>query len=70
MNPSSDDLLAATNILLKMPVETRAVFALITEGYSQVEIAYLMGVRKNRISQLKLRARRVIVEKIQDEQTT
>jgi len=46
-----------TDIATRLPVIQRAVLGMIMLGFTQVEIANLMGVRKNAVSSLKLGAR-------------
>lgn len=50
------------DIAQRLPVLERAVLGLIMDGYTQVEISKLLGTRKNTVSTIKIRARRLVLE--------
>lgn len=59
-----EDIIEETvDIASRLPVLERAVLAMIMVGFTQVEVANLFGVRKNYISAIKIRARKIVLEK-------
>ena len=56
-----------TDLAQRLPVLERVVLGLIMLGFNQVEIAYLLHVRKNTVSTIKIRARTMILEQYFDE---
>ena len=56
-----DDLENVLDIVVKLPVLERAVLGLISWGYTQVEIAVLLSLRKNTVSQIKIRAKTAVL---------
>jgi len=65
--PVDQDLIEdITDIAKRLPVIERAVLSLIMMDYSQVEIAHLFHVRKNKISTIKISARNHVLEKFNE----
>ena len=58
----SDVIEDIKDIAIRLPVLERAVLGMVMLGFSQVEIARLLRVRKNTISTIKIRARKQILE--------
>jgi predicted transcriptional regulator len=51
-----------TDLAKRLPIMERLVLNMIMVGYTQVEVADLLGVRKNAISAMKIKARTSILE--------